>query len=304
MCATTALNPSSDASSLRRVFARQPGCLIRVRLDGVLLGCNRAAVGLFGAAARPAILGTNLIDRITPAQRVQWQEFMRQCWETGAASFEGDLVVANNEARSVLVQGIALKDHPDGFESLLLHVGLPADEDRAERHRLIETLDAQSADRNRSEAKFVELQRKLEESQLAALQKEREHRRDIAMLKAALAAAHAAKTSALAEKQELEALKLRLQTATAEQERLQALVADCEEDRTRIAADHQATVDTLAQSLTQAVAEQSRMAARAEEQTREQDLMRAAHQQALLDLQASKDASLADAQSHLARTLA
>src|SRR5262249_57604795 len=235
---------------------------------------------------------------------VQWQEFMRQCWETGAASFEGDLVVANHEARSVLVQGIALKDHPDGFESLLLHVGLPADEDRAERHRLIETLDAEPADRNRSEAKFVERKRKLEESQLAALQKEREHRRDIAMLKAALAAAHAAKTSALAEKQELEALELRLQTATAEQERLQALVADYEEDRTRIAADHQATVDTLAQSLAQDVAEQSRMAARAEEQTREHDLMRAAHQRALVDLEAGKDAALADVQSQLARTSA
>jgi PAS domain-containing protein len=348
MAAPSTLNPSSDASYLRRLFERQSACLIRVRLDGVLLACNRAALALFGVDALRAVLSTNLVDRIVLAQRPQWQEFMRRCWEKGAASFECDLVIRNNEARPVLVQGVALKDYPDGFESLLLHlcdqsqpprlehsipsividrldseerqragrdqitegsgerleVGVPVDEDRAERRRLIEALEAQSADRQHRKAKLVELEKKLEESRSLSLQKEREHGRDVAMLKSALAAAHAAKTTAVAEKQDLEALKLRLQTATAEQVRLDALVAEYEVDRTRTAADHRAVVDTLEQSLAQALAEQRRMVARVEEQTREHDLMRAGHQRALVDLQASNDAALADVRSQLARTSA
>src|ERR1051326_9087029 len=114
------LNPSCDASALRRLFERQPACLILVRLDGALLWCNRAAVGLFGAAARRAILRTNLIDRVTLAQRTQWQEFLQRCREKGAASFECDLVTRNNDVRSVLIQGVAVRDRPDGSESLLL----------------------------------------------------------------------------------------------------------------------------------------------------------------------------------------
>ena len=163
------------------------------------------------------------------------------------------------------------------------------------------------------------------------LQREREHRRDIATLKSALAAAHAAQITVVAghEKQELEAVTLRLQAATAEQARLQALVAEYEVDRKRIAADHQAAVDTLEQSLArageeaalgreqsrqaladlrselvQALAEQSRMAAHAEEQKREQDLMRAEHHRALVDLETSKDVALAELRSQLAQTSA
>ena len=285
MGAPSALNPSSDASSLRRLFERQPACLIRVRLDGVLLACNRAALGLFGVSARRAVVSTNLLDRIVLAQRPQWLVFMRRCWETGAASFDCDLVIRDNEARPVLVHGIALKGHPDRCESLLL--------------QLCEATDGQSADRRRQEARFVALERRLEQTQLAALQKEREYHRDVAMLKGALAGAQAAKTTG---KQELEALELRLQAATAEHVRLQALVAEYEVAHTRVAADHRAAIDTLEQSLAEALAEQSRMAARAEGQAREQDVMRAGHQQALLDLQASNDAVLADLRSHLART--
>ena len=118
----------------------------------------------------------------------------------------------------MLVQGVALKDHPDGFESLLLNLrdqsqthrlehsiqgaeidrvgneerqreardqieeaiaerlklAVLAKEDQAERRRLTEALEAQTADRQRSEAKFVELEKKVEKSQLVLLQRDRE----------------------------------------------------------------------------------------------------------------------------------
>jgi PAS domain-containing protein len=121
MAVPSALTPSSDASYLRRLLERQPACLIRVRLDGVLLACNDAALSLFGSGARRAVLNTNLTDRIVRAQCTTWQEFMTRCWANGAASVECHLVIPDDNARPGLVQGVALENHPDGFESLLLN---------------------------------------------------------------------------------------------------------------------------------------------------------------------------------------
>ena len=173
-----------------------------------------------------------------------------------------------------------------------LKLALLGDEDQAECRRLVEALEAQTADRRGREARVVELEKKLEQSRSALRQKEREFGRDVAMLKSALAAAHAARASAVAgdEKQELEAITLRLQAATAEQERLQALVAEHEGDRERIAADRQAAVDTLQQSLARTREE----AALDIEQSR----------QALADLEVSKHAALAELVAQLAQTSA
>jgi PAS domain-containing protein len=130
MAALKALTPSADASYLRRLLERQPACLIRVRLDGGLLACNDAALSLFGVGARRAVLNTNLTDRIVLAQRTKWHEFMTRCWANGAASVDCHLVIPDDNARSVLVQGGALTHHPDGFESLLLNR-----RDRSQTHR-------------------------------------------------------------------------------------------------------------------------------------------------------------------------
>src|SRR3954465_14065971 len=103
MGAPSAPSPSSDASYLHRLLEGQPAGLIRVRLDGVLLACNSAALGLFGADLPRALVSRNLVDRIVPAQQTQWQGFMARCWAMGAASLECDLVIRNNEARRVLI---------------------------------------------------------------------------------------------------------------------------------------------------------------------------------------------------------
>jgi hypothetical protein len=375
MAVPSALTSSSDASYLRRLLERQPACLIRVRLDGVLLACNDAALSLFGVGARRAVLNTDVTDRIVPADHTKWQEFTTRCWANGAASLECRLVIPGDNARPVLIQGVALKDHPDGFDSLLvnlrdqsqtrrlehsiqiaeidrlgnedgqraprdqveeaiaerLKLAVLAIENQAERRRLTQALEAQTADRQQREAKFVELEKRLEDSRVLLGQREREHGRGIAMLKSALAAAHAARITAGAgeEKQELETVKLRLQAATAEQARLQDLAAEYDADRKRIAVDHHAAVDTLEQSLAragteaafgcerssqaldelqsklvQALAEQRRMAADSEEQKRERDLMRAEHHRALTDLKTGNGLALAELRSQLAQTSA
>jgi hypothetical protein len=375
MAVPSALTPPSDASYLRRLLERQPACLIRVRLDGLLLACNDAALSLFGVRALRAVLNTSLTERIVPAQRTKWQEFATRCWANGAASLECHLVLSDDNARPVLVQGVALKDHPDGVESLLLHLrdqsqthrlehsiqsaendrlgneerqraardqveaataerlklAVLADEGEAERRRLTAALEAQTVDRQRRQAIFVELEKRVEESQLVLLQREREHRDGVAALKTALAAAHAAQITAVGgdDDQVLEAVTLRLQAATAEQARLEALVAEYEVDRKSIAADHQAVVDALEQSLARAgeeaalgheqprqalaelrsqlvlvLGEQSRMAARAEEHERELDLVRAEHHRALAGLETSNGLGLAELRSQLAQASA
>src|SRR4029079_6315186 len=98
MAVPSALTPSSDEPYLRRLIERQPACLIRVRLDGVLLACNDAALNLFGVGALRAVLNTNLTDRIIPAERTKWQEFTTRCWANDAASFECDLVILDDKA--------------------------------------------------------------------------------------------------------------------------------------------------------------------------------------------------------------
>src|SRR5688500_12987612 len=131
MAAASTPSPAPDASYLRRLLERQPACLIRVRLDGLLLACNDAALRLFGVGTLAGILKTNLTDRIVAAERAKWQECTTRVWANGAASIECHLVVPGDDARPVLVQGIALNDHPDGRDSLLLNL-----RDQSQTHRL------------------------------------------------------------------------------------------------------------------------------------------------------------------------
>src|SRR6266852_5999162 len=117
--ATSRPSPSADAVHLCRLLERLPVCLIRVRLDGVLLACNDAGLGLFGVRKLAAILNTNFSDRLVTTELTKWQEFTTRVWAKGAASLETHLLV-DEDIRPVLVQGIALKDDPEGVDSLLL----------------------------------------------------------------------------------------------------------------------------------------------------------------------------------------
>jgi len=345
-----------------------------VRLDGVLLACNQAALALLGTEGR-AVLNSSLADRLLPPGNTQWQEFVARCSAEGAASFNGHLVIGDQNARPVIVQGVPLTDHPDGVESLLLHLreqpqtqrldhesaamvrqpvgdqnervsaeplqlGVLADDDQAERARLTEMLDAQSADRQRREARIAQLEKKLEQSRLILGQKEREFGRDVAMLKSTLAAAHAARATAAGDaKRDLEALELRLQTATDEQQRLAGQVetaerelhsqrAEHEHARHGLVAEHHRAlaeletakreeVDALNQRVHAATAEHARLQALVEAAAVDRDRVAADHRAAVDTLQQSlarvREAAalqseqfreaLAEAQSGLARSL-
>src|SRR5258707_14235019 len=108
MAATSTAPPSPDDVYLRRLLDRLPVSVIRVRLDGVLLACNDAGLGLFGVRTLAAILNTNFSDRLLTTELTKWQEFTTRAWAKGAASLETHLVV-DGDIRPVPVQGVSLK---------------------------------------------------------------------------------------------------------------------------------------------------------------------------------------------------
>src|SRR5581483_3208015 len=117
------LTPSSsaDAVHLRRLLDILPTCVIRVRLDGSMLACNAAGLNLLAAETLASVLDTNLADRIATEDRAKWHEFTARVWAKGAASLEVRIAV-DGDARPVVVRGVAITDHPDGVESLLLNL--------------------------------------------------------------------------------------------------------------------------------------------------------------------------------------
>jgi hypothetical protein len=376
------------ASYLRGLLERQPACLIRVQTDGVILACNDAALSLFGVASLGAILNTNLTDRLVASERSKWQEFSPRVWAKGAASLACHLAPSDDgDPRPVLLQAIALNDHPDGIDSLLVNLRdqshthqlehaiqsaelsrvdqeerqraardqievagaerrrLEAlvDDHQAECRLLAEELAAQTADHKQREAKFVELENRVEKSQLALLTKDREHRTRIASLEAALAAAQASAVARPAaggkqpvaagpqdaasgggDRREIADFELRLKASTAEQARLRALLGDYENRQRRMTVEHQSAIETLEQSLAAAAEEakisqdqahqaladsRAQLAQVLAEQGRlasrsdEYERERAAHQKAMADLETSMREALAGLRAQLALAL-
>src|SRR5580692_6384600 len=101
---------------LTRLLERQPACLMRVGLDGVLLATNDAALSLLGATQLGQVLGTALTERLVTAHQALWSDFADRVWKNASGSIECDLVDLSGAARTVLIQGVALVDHPDGIE--------------------------------------------------------------------------------------------------------------------------------------------------------------------------------------------
>src|SRR5262245_60745267 len=67
--------PVPDANHLRRIVEKQPACLFRVGVDGVILAANDAGLGLLGAQQPAQVLGGSLTTWIMPAHHKAWSEF-------------------------------------------------------------------------------------------------------------------------------------------------------------------------------------------------------------------------------------
>jgi PAS domain-containing protein len=112
--------PNVEPSYLSSLLDRQPSCLIRVGTDGVLLAVSEAALSLLGGTDLNAVLGTTLTERIVPEQRELWIAFSARVWSEGSGSHECDILGPSGSRRPVMLQGVALPDHPDGTPSILV----------------------------------------------------------------------------------------------------------------------------------------------------------------------------------------
>jgi chromosome segregation ATPase len=112
----------ATAEHLIGLIERQPTCLMRVGLDGVLLATNDAALSLLGATQLSQVLGTTFTERLIPAHHALWRDFADRAWNEASGSVECDLVDLSGTRRTVLVQAVALADHPDGIRSILAAV--------------------------------------------------------------------------------------------------------------------------------------------------------------------------------------
>jgi hypothetical protein len=120
---TAQLDPMTEIARLRALLERQPSCLMRIGIDGRLLAVSDAALTLLGAQELAQVLDTNLVERIRGDSPTNaWTDFMTRVVSSGSASGECEIEDLAGTARSVILLGVALADHPDGLPSLLVTV--------------------------------------------------------------------------------------------------------------------------------------------------------------------------------------
>lgn len=111
-----------QADHLLRIVERQPSCLLRVGIDGVILAANDAALALLDAREPAQVLGSNLMAWIVPGHQDNWRDLAQSASLGASQSAECDLAVGSGARRSVVLHGVPLLDHPDGIPSLILGV--------------------------------------------------------------------------------------------------------------------------------------------------------------------------------------
>jgi len=119
-----------EAAYLRTIIEKQPFCLLRVARTGTLLACNDAGLRLLGKTAHVDVLDRTFEEHVLPDQLTSWREFVNRVWAREAGSIECELGTGS-ERKDVLLQAIALRNHPDGIESMLI-----AARDVSSLHRL------------------------------------------------------------------------------------------------------------------------------------------------------------------------
>lgn len=200
--ADTASAPDAEAEHLRDLIEKQPCCLLRVGLDGLLLAANDAARQQLGGQEPRQVLDRLFTEWIIPEHHARWHEFVARIREAGSGSVECDLVGLESAHYPALLQGVLLADHPDGIVSVLLvardisatrrleealqdHASTRqalADAQQqierglAERQGLLKAIEQREADNQRLLAERASLQALAEEHQLALMRKDQEGR--------------------------------------------------------------------------------------------------------------------------------
>jgi hypothetical protein len=120
MHSAAATKPPSEAAHLRRVIEKQPACLMRVGLDGLLMAANDAALGLLGAQDHSQVLGSLLTRWIVPADLDRWRDFAATVAAGTSVSLECDITDLSGTHRGVAFYAVPLIDHHDDIPSMIL----------------------------------------------------------------------------------------------------------------------------------------------------------------------------------------
>jgi hypothetical protein len=244
-----AADTSADAAYLLTLIEKQPSCLLRVGLDGLLLAANRSALRLLGARDLAQVLDRKLTERILPGHHERWRDFLAQVWESGSGSIECDLTAVSGVQRTLFLDGIALREHPDGRASMLVgarvmladrRLAPSFDDHELERQRLVTLVQEHEAARQHLETAHAAdraiLQQTLaEERQLALMLKEREGRQMLEGVRAELDHVRAELQQTRADERRLATL---LAERDAEHQRLATLLAERDAGRQHLATEH------------------------------------------------------------------
>jgi hypothetical protein len=239
----------AETERLRGLLDRQPCCLLRVGMDGLLLAANEAALSQLAARELGKTLGRLLTEWILPEHRNRWCEFAARVRERGSGSLECILVDLDGVQHAVSLRGVSI-EHPDGIPSLLVV---------ARNINETQRLEAALQDQAGTRQALLEVQQRLERS-LAEQQRlhklidsggtEHQH-----LLEQALAEQQrlqeVIESSEAEYQQRLLAERARIQ-AVAEERHLELMLKDREARR---------RFDQVQHELDQARAEQSRLAA-------------------------------------------
>ena len=82
----TNADTASLAAYIERLIESQPGCLMRLDLDGRLLAANSASLRLLSTGDHSRALGRLLTERIGATHHADWRLFLSRAWneESGA----------------------------------------------------------------------------------------------------------------------------------------------------------------------------------------------------------------------------
>jgi hypothetical protein len=269
-------DPAAEAAYLRTLIEKQPSPLMRVAMDGSLLAVSDAALNLLAGRDLAQVLGTNLSDRLAPEQASQWRDFADRVGKNGSASVECTLTDLSETARVVQLQGVALTDHPDGIDSILVTA-----RDVSAARRLEASLTEQESQRQlikelrTKQTETIAAQQRLEsmiaerEAQLQRLMQDQAADREAQQ--ASLAEAHrvhllqqerqmhqtidALHTELEQESQQRQALQALLEQTVAEREAFEAALREREAKRQKLVADHATARIRAEQSLADAQAQ-------------------------------------------------
>ncbi len=94
---------------------------MRVGHDGLLLAVSDAALTLLGATQLSQVLGTDIANYLNGAPGL-WRDFAERVGRSGSASVECEMIDLGGAPRAVVLMSVAMPDHPDGLDSILVTV--------------------------------------------------------------------------------------------------------------------------------------------------------------------------------------